>query len=392
MEQQIHQQFQVIFNYDIIFSSAIFAPSNASVINVIHKEPSLQPPKIAIVIDEGVVKYSPALARSIAAYFKQYDYHDITRNILVLPGGEKIKNDPAYVDRVLALINNQKIDRHSFILAIGGGALLDAVGYAAAIAHRGIRLIRIPTTVLSQNDSGVGVKNGINYFGKKNFTGTFAPPYAVINDSTFLMSLTDRDWRSGISEAIKVALIKDTAFFDWIEDNIDAFNGRDLGKMEQLIFRCAKLHTEHICNNGDPFEKGSSRPLDFGHWAAHKMEQLTNYDITHGEAVAIGISLDATYSFLSGNLDGNSLKRILRCFIGLGFAVTHTVFTNKLTEVLEGLEEFREHLGGQLTVMLLTAIGTGIEVHTLERQLIVDSVSYLQTFSNSTKSIHEHWK
>ena len=93
------------------------------------------------------------------------------------------------------------------MVAIGGGAVLDAVGYAAATAHRGVRLIRVPTTVLSQDDSAVGVKNGINAFGKKNFVGSFAPPHAVLNDFDLLRTLQDRDWRAGISEAVKVALL-----------------------------------------------------------------------------------------------------------------------------------------------------------------------------------------
>ncbi len=116
-------------------------------------------------------------------------------------------------------------------MAVGGGAVLDAVGYAAATAHRGVRLIRVPTTVLAQNDSGVGVKNGVNAFAKKNFLGTFAPPSAVLNDAEFLTTLSDRDWRSGISEAIKVALLKDPAFFAFLEDHAAALAARDIRRL-----------------------------------------------------------------------------------------------------------------------------------------------------------------
>ena len=166
--------------------------------------------------------------------------------------------------------------RHCLI-AIGGGALLDVAGFAAAMAHRGVRLIRVPTTVLSQDDSAIGVKNGINAFDKKNYLGTFAAPFAVINDSRFLPTLSDRDWRSGISEAIKVALIRDAAFFDFIEANAVKLHDRDLPVMEQLVHRSAELHYDHITTNGDPYEQGSSRPLDYGHWAAHKLEPVTDY-------------------------------------------------------------------------------------------------------------------
>ena len=206
------------------------------------------------------------------------------------------------------------------------------------------------------------------------------PPYAVINDQTFLATLNMRHWRSGISEAIKVALIKDAAFFNWIEANVSALNNREMPVMAQLIFRCAQLHTQHISNSGDPFEKGSSRPLDFGHWAAHKLEQLTSFEITHGEAVAIGIALDSVYSCLTGKLDSGSLERILNCFLDLGFSITHDVFTTQLSDILKGLDEFREHLGGQLTIMLLLQLGEGLEIHELDHKLIADAVIFLQTF------------
>lgn len=376
----LQQNFQVTFNYDIIFSRSLFDVSNSSLIDVIKKEPGFQQPKVTIVIDKGVVDCTNQFITKVINYFNYYQFEITETNILVVQGGEAVKNSPDHIEAVLQLINNSKIDRHSFLIAIGGGAVLDAVGYAAAIAHRGVRLVRIPTTVLSQNDSGVGVKNSMNYFGKKNFLGTFAPPYAVLNDSDFLKTLSERNWRSGISEAIKVALIKDSSFFDWIEQNAQALNNRDIPVMETLIIRCAALHTDHISKKGDPFEKGSSRPLDFGHWAAHKMEQLTNYEMTHGEAVAIGIALDVTYSFLAHKIDKPNLDRILKCFLTLGFAITHPILDTHFDEVIKGLDEFREHLGGQLTIMLLSDIGTGEEVHSLNNTLIAESIRYLYSF------------
>ena len=174
-------------------------------------------------------------------------------------------------------MNDQRIDRHSSVIAIGGGAMLDVVGFAAAITHRGVRLIRMPTTVLAQNDAGIGVKNGVNYLGKKNFLGSFAPPFAVINDFTLLYTLRPQQWRDGTAEAVKVALIRDRAFFEWIEANAARLVERDSTAFRFLIRRCAELHLEHITAGGDPFERGSARPLDFGHWSAHKMESLSQF-------------------------------------------------------------------------------------------------------------------
>jgi 3-dehydroquinate synthase len=255
------------------------------------------------------------------------------------------------------------------------------VGLAAATAHRGLRHIRIPSTTLSQDDSGVGVKNGINAFGKKNFIGTFSPPFAVLNDFDLLESLAPRDKRAGYVEAVKVALIRDAAFFDTIEKNAARLREFDPDAMAELIYRCAELHVDHIASSGDPFEFGSARPLDFGHWAAHKLEQLSEYKIRHGEAVAIGIAVDVIYARLSHLLDSAAAERILQLLENLGFEL----FANELMHVnstgsfmlLEGLEEFREHLGGELTITLVERIGRGIEVHALDLSLVMRAIQEL---------------
>ncbi|WGQ11328.1 3-dehydroquinate synthase [Pedobacter gandavensis] len=376
--QTIQQHFQVDYQYPVIFTRNIFYPGNLELIQIIKSGSA----KAVLVIENTLLISNPELVQEINYYFK---HHKFSCQVLLMEGGEGIKNNPARIEEVLTFLDTHQIDRHSYLIAIGGGALLDAVGYAGAIAHRGIRLIRVPTTVLSQNDSGVGVKNSVNYFGKKNFLGTFSPPYAVINDSVFLESLDGRNWRSGIAEAVKVALIKDEFFFDWITENIEELNNRDMGVMEQLIFRCAQLHVAHIGTAGDPFEKGSSRPLDFGHWAAHKLEYLTGYQLLHGEAVAIGIALDTVYSGLSGRLNSMSVSRVLHCLNALGFDIFHPLLLaeNGLeinAALYQGLEEFREHLGGELTIMLLAAIGKGEEVHEMHQHLLSDAAQYLFKF------------
>ncbi len=320
--QPIHQRVAVSFNYEICFTNNLFDLKNPTLAQVITADGEQKPKKVLAVVDAGLLTFCPDLLKQLTAYSKFYaEVITLTVEPMIVPGGEAAKNDPTLVEQIHQQIEAARLCRHSYILAIGGGAVLDLVGYAAATAHRGIRLIRVPTTVLAQNDSGVGVKNGINAFGKKNFLGTFAPPYAVINDFTFLTTLSDRDWRSGIAEALKVALIKDASFFDFIHSHSVALVRRDMDIMQQVIYRCAQLHLEHIANSGDAFEMGSSRPLDFGHWAAHKLEHLTNYSLRHGEAVAIGIALDSTYSYLLGLLDGSEWQQILHTLSVLGFTL-----------------------------------------------------------------------
>ena len=375
MKRTIEQTFTVSFQYQVCFSEHIFDKGNTLLAGLLHNSKRA---KVFIVIDEGVLNANPGLLAEIKEYANAFEKDFVLcAEPLIVPGGEQAKNNREYFRAILDATNSYGIDRHSYIVAIGGGAVIDMVGFAASIAHRGIRHIRIPTTVLAQNDAAVGVKNGINVFGKKNYLGAFVPPFAVINDSSFLKTLDDRDWLSGISEAIKVGLIKDPTFFEWIEANAAALKAREMPPMEDLIYRCAALHLEHI-GGQDPFEMGSSRPLDFGHWAAHKLEYLTDFEIRHGEAVAIGIALDSTYSWLKGMLNEAELKRIIDLIGVLGFKLYVPELSGE--SLLKGLEEFREHLGGELTIMLLEGIGKGVEVHEMDEELILQSVDKLKIF------------
>ena len=369
----IQQEFNVRFDYKVYFTSALFNSSNPLFDNFFTERNTAPFQKIFFVIDRNVINAHTGLLEEISSYFKKYNTVLLIEDIIVAPGGEAAKNDLTLFNQIVHAVNSYNIDRHSYIAAIGGGSILDVAGYAAAVSHRGIRHIRIPTTTLSQNDSGVGVKNSINYFNKKNFLGTFAPPVAVFNDAQFLHTLSYRDWRSGISEAVKVALIKDAVFFDWIESNTNKLVSRDIDTMNHLIRRCAELHLQHIAG-GDPFEMGSSRPLDFGHWSAHKLEQLTKFELLHGEAVVMGIALDTMYSSLSDKLPVEKAERIIQLLIQLGFEVTHPFLEiEKDSNILSGLNEFREHLGGRLTIMLLRDIGKGEEVHEIDIDLLIEA-------------------
>jgi 3-dehydroquinate synthase len=378
----LQQSFSIKFEYKVFFTSGLFSLANPMFNNFLEGiAHGSNTRKILFVIDQGFMDAGNDIITEIREYFKVNQAVQLVPEIIMIPGGELVKNDVIYFDRILEAVNTCKIDRHSFIAAIGGGSLLDLVGYAAAVSHRGIRHIRIPTTVLSQNDSGIGVKNGINYFGKKNFLGTFAPPLAVFNDDFYLKTLNERHWRSGISEAVKVALIKDPDFFFWIEKNAAALVERDMEAMNYLIKRCAELHMQHIAGK-DPFESGSSRPLDFGHWSAHKLEQLSGFEVLHGEAVAMGMALDTVYSNLSGHLTDTESNRILDLLIKLGFELSHSIMQISASNsaILSGLEEFREHLGGELTIMLLDGIGSGFEVHHIDNEILINASENLKAY------------
>lgn len=393
--QSIHQRFSVSFSYDVHFTEGLFRSGNELLSDAITEEDEQGPKNVLPVVDRGLLPHYEDLTDRIAAYMKAHDDRlTLAASPVVIPGGEAAKNDPAYVDRIRKVIYEAHLDRHAYVLAVGGGAVLDVAGYAAGTAHRGVRLVRVPTTVLSQNDSGVGVKNGINAFGTKNFLGTFAPPHAVLNDVTFLRTLEDRDWRAGISEAIKVALIKDAAFFEWLQAQAPALAppARDLEAMKHLVYRCADLHLDHIARSGDPFERGSSRPLDFGHWAAHQLEDQTEYRLRHGEAVAIGIALDCAYAHLQDRLGREALEDILDLMETLGFVLyvpemeAHLDTPSHPRSLFQGLDAFREHLGGELTIMLLEEIGVGTEVHAVDRAVYREAVALLRDWHDAERS------
>lgn len=376
--EYIQQNFDVNFSYGVFFSSHLFDPANNCLASFLEsKAEDAFVKKLLVVLDGGVAAHHPDLIQQMNTYFRNVRGFQLAPEIVTLSGGESVKNDLAHLFEVVDAIDKYGIDRHSYVIGVGGGSLLDLVGFAAAISHRGVKHIRIPTTVLSQNDSGVGVKNGVNYKGKKNFLGSFAPPAAVFNDEVFLTTLDSRDWRSGMVEAVKVALIKDAVFFRRIEENAVILTAGDMPAMKELIYHCAALHVQHIGGAGDPFESGSSRPLDFGHWSAHKLEQLTNFELRHGEAVAIGIAVDSVYSFLLGWLPEKDMQRILTVLKQMQLPIWHPLMgmqDGKPSPVIAGLEEFREHLGGRLTISLLRAVGKGEEVHEMNLELLYKAV------------------
>lgn len=382
-ERAFVQSFGVSFEFPVYFTRDVFAEGNRAFAEAVSRLASTRASKVAVYVDDGVIREMPDLQRRIAAYIAAHaGLMSLAGPIELIPGGEGAKNAPHLLERLQRQLASLGIDRHSYAVAIGGGAVLDLVGYAAATVHRGVRHIRIPTTVLAQNDSGVGVKNGINAFGVKNMLGTFAPPAAVINDSAFIDVLPGRDKRAGMAEAVKVALIRDRVFFEWLEEKAGALALFASEPLERLIRHCAILHMRQISRGGDPFERGSGRPLDFGHWAAHKLEVLSNYELRHGEAVAIGIALDTRYSVLAGLLAPGEDERVRSVLERLGFVLWHEACEargiNGARRLLTGLEEFREHLGGELTVTLLREIGHGVEVHAIDAALVDRAVAWLR--------------
>jgi 3-dehydroquinate synthase len=337
-------------------------------------------------VDEFVADAQPGIRRQLRTFASFYpDRMERAGNVQVVVGGEAVKNDIHILERMLKVFHAANLDRRSYVVVIGGGAVLDAVGFAASIAHRGLRLVRLPTTTLAQADSGVGVKNAVNLFGKKNWIGSFAVPWAVINDQSLLSTLSDRDFVCGFSEAVKVSLLKDPALFATLCRTAARIRLRDLDAALPVIQASAEWHRRHITLGGDPFEAREARPLDFGHWSAHRLEAMTDFELRHGEAVAIGVALDTLYSSLALGLSDRAAEAVLDCLRDLGFTLGHPALHDEAA-LLEGLEEFRQHLGGRLTLTMLRGVGEPIDVHDVDRARMSEALRRLQSVSPPASS------
>jgi 3-dehydroquinate synthase len=352
------------------FTRGSLDAANPALRDLLVEDDAIASRRAVVLIDEGVASAHHGIEAQLHAYAAAYAGGlPAIVDIRIVAGGEASKLDMHVADLTVDLVERHRIDRKSFVIAIGGGAMLDAVGYGAAIAHRGVRLVRMPTTVLAQDDAAMGVKNGVNRFGKKNFVGTFAVPYGVLCDEALLATLAPAVFRSGFSEAVKIALLRDPALFTLLERDASRIAACDIDAASPVIRRSAELHLAHIVDGGDPFETHEARPLDFGHWSAHRLESMSSYTLSHGDAVALGLLLDCRYSNLKGWLADEAYGRIHSCIAALGLPLRHTLF-NEIDTLLRGLEEFREHLGGRLTVTMLRDIGRGFEVHELDHSLV----------------------
>ncbi len=384
-----HQHFSVAFDYPVHFTRKVFDSKNDLLARTVNRLGENRVHRAAVYVDSGLNEARGGLAEKIEEYFNCHPSElELAGTPQVVPGGEAAKNGWQVVEEVMSTLGNLHLDRQSYVIAAGGGAMLDMMGFATSLVHRGLRLIRVPTTVLGQNDAGVGVKNGMDEHGMKNFVGTFAPPFAVLNDFEFLTTLADRDWVGGLAEAFKVAIIKDAEFLDFLCQNARALRLRDTKLMEQAVRRCAILHLEYTRTSGDPFEFGSARPLDFGHWAGHKIETMSNYSTGHGQATAVGIALDSVYAMRRGLIATGDLERILAGLSDCGLPICSQYLGRRTAdgelEILAGLEEFREHLGGRLNITLPHGLGDRCEVHHMDTNLVAEAIEFLSRRPGAT--------
>jgi 3-dehydroquinate synthase len=362
---------QVPARHRVTFTRDVFDPENPALAQALAGSA-----RCVAFVDDGVAEAHPQLAVALERWLSARPGMPELCAVERVPGGERAKAGMDVPDRVVRATVDHRIDRQSCVIAVGGGAVLDAVGFGAAIAHRGCRLVRLPTTVLSQDDAGMAVKNGINLGRRKNYVGTFAVPHAVICDEAFLGSTPEWSWIGGFSEAVKIALLRDPELLARIERDAAALRARDMHAAMPVIVRSAELHWRHIALGGDPFETQSARPLDHGHWLAHRLEGMTDGALPHGQAVAIGIAVDTAYAANAGMLAPADADRVMSVLRALSLPTSHPLLAQP-DALVAGLDEFREHLGGRLTITLLRGIGDPVDVHEVDESLLRGAIASL---------------
>jgi 3-dehydroquinate synthase len=240
--------------------------------------------RVAIVTDETVA------AQHLAAFQAALALEGITSTALSLPPGEQTKGWPQF-SRTVDWLLEQKVERRDIVVALGGGVIGDLVGFAAAVLRRGVRFVQVPTTLLSQVDSSVGGKTGINSVHGKNLIGAFHQPSLVLADIDVLDTLPPRDFLAGYGEVVKYGLLGDAAFFDWLEGAAPGMTRGDKAARLRAVTRSVEMKAGIV--ERDETEEGERALLNLGHTFCHALEKATGYSdrLLHGEGVAIGCAL-----------------------------------------------------------------------------------------------------
>lgn len=243
------------------------------------------------------------------------------KHVYIFQANEKTKTLSS-VEKILLFLKNNGALRDSTLVAVGGGITGDTAAFAASLYMRGIKLVQIPTTLLSMLDSSVGGKTGVNLQGIKNNIGTFYQPSEVLIDSYFLNSLSNKEYLNGLAEAIKIAAVQDKDFFEFIDENSQNILSRKKYIMENLILKSCMLKANIV--EQDEKESGIRKLLNFGHTAAHAIESDSNYKIHHGFAVAIGMVYESEYALKHKHTDEKTYNKIKDLLIRLNYPVTYS--------------------------------------------------------------------
>ena len=297
-----------------------------------------------------------------------------------VPSGETSKSVDSY-RRILEAMLDNRTDRTSVVVAVGGGVVGDLAGFCAASFARGIRFVQIPTTLLAMVDSSVGGKTGINLPGGKNMVGAFWQPIAVVADTDTLSTLPDRDYRSGLAEVIKYGVIEDAVFFDWLESNVEAVNARDADALTHIIATSCRCKAAVVADD-ERETTGRRAILNYGHTFAHAIEATAGYgEVLHGEAVAIGMTMAADLAVRLQRIDEATANRQRALIESLGLPTAYA--DADADRMIDVMAKDKKVAHGRLRFILPSRIGHVDLVGDVDRSLVVAAIRQTTTAASS---------
>ncbi len=343
--------------YEVINSKDIFSSDNRKLYEFCKDR------KCLVIISETIYRL---YSYKIFHYFKDIILNN-QMEIITIKTGEKNKD----ISNVLNIINSAKsfkLDRKAALIGIGGGILLDIVGFAASMYRRRIDYVRIPTTLIGQVDAGIGIKTGVNYCGTKNFIGAFYPPTLVVNDIDLLKTLSKSDFSAGLSEIVKIGLVCDKYLIEILEEHSDSIlDAYPNGENEEVLIKINEIAIvrmlEQLSNNF--LEKKLERLVDFGHTFSPFIEESSDYHIQHGHAVALDMAISTELSYQKGYITEYERIRIHTLLHKLGLNLYNSeVFV--LEKMWKFLEEVILHRGNKLNLVVPYGIGKGCFIRDIE--------------------------
>ncbi len=365
MSEQITVNYQNKPCYDIIIDNSFEGLSKKI------KELGFEGRKIAVITDTNVEKL----------YLKELTglLSDASKTVIsyAIPAGEANKN-LSEVEKVYEVLIKNHFDRHDLLIALGGGVVGDMTGFIAATYLRGIAFVQVPTTLLSQTDSSIGGKTGVDFNGYKNMIGAFYMPRLVYMNIKTLDSLDGRQFASGFAEVMKHGLIKDQNFYEWLLDNIYEINDKEEDVLCEMIKRSCEIKKAVV--EKDPTEKGDRMLLNFGHTLGHAIEKAKNFELFHGECVALGAIAAAFISWKKGMISMEEYYEIRDMFVPFNLPIS--IEDLDPLEVIELAKSDKKADSDKIRFVLLKAIGKAVvsmDVTEDEMKAALDEIIYIES-------------
>ncbi|MCL1126417.1 3-dehydroquinate synthase family protein [Shewanella surugensis] len=380
----IHEQCPIIFTQDLWAMKDTHKSPLLMLLN--NQKKQQETLTICCIIDENVSKQQSNLRLRIQHFFNACQHVNLISPPIIISEKEQEKQS-TIIKKLYPLFSQNALNKHSQIIAIGGGSLFDAVSFTVNTCYQGLPFIRVPSTVLSASDTSIKDQSNINIFSNGSPLSNVSRPLAVFNDFSLLNRSTTQDKHAGLVLIIKIAILKDAQFFNWLEVNANALFHCCPKENQYAIQRCAQLALQHTTSTAHFHEQEIISPLEYGHWSAYKLKKLSQDPLNDAQALAIGICLDAYYSTRIGLLHQDYSIRIVKLFNRVGFSLWHNaLFDNTRGELtlLKGLDEFRLKFGPTLHIPLLTSIGYSKTIHNIDHDVMKEAVEDLFRWHQQT--------